>query len=107
MTQLLFYAIAAFGLAYIIGFSTITLPLRIALGGESGSTATRPLLTVGRFGKPGEFICSLIECPACFGFWTGLIAGLFWPGHPWYAAFGLALFTSGSNFILGRATRLI
>lgn len=108
--HLLVFLLGAFGLAYIVGHSTISLPLRILLGGtkavvetEYVTSAVRP----GAFGPAGEFLCELVECPACFGFWTGLISGLTLFSFSLAASFGLGLVVSGSNFIIGRLTRLI
>jgi hypothetical protein len=107
------FLLGAFGLAYIVGHSTISLPIRILLGGTKGSaevhegmgfvTPPKP----GSFGPAGEFLCELLECPACFGFWTGLVSGLTLFSLSLGASFGLGLVVSGSNFILGRFTRLI
>lgn len=107
------FLLGSFGLAYIVGHSTISLPLRILLGGTKGSaevdggmgyvTPPKP----GAFGPAGEFLCELLECPACLGFWTGLVGGLTVFTLPLVASFGLGLVVSGSNFILGRFTRLI
>lgn len=84
---LLFYSIACFGLAYILGFSTITFQVRKWLAARRGAP---------------RLILALIECPACLGFWTGLFLGLHW-----HDPITWALFTCGSNFILARLTGLI
>ena len=117
------FLLAAFGLAYVVGHSTISLPFRTWLGGtpekvEGVDVDTKGLKITpakpGAMGPLGDFLCSLIECPACFGWWTGLIAGCCgfvstagldistfgWP-------LTLACVTSGSNYALGRLTRLI
>jgi hypothetical protein len=117
------YTLAAFGFAFIIGFSKISLPFRQWLSNNIeqqdcpvGEACTRLEL------RPAQRICrwllALLECPACLGFWTGLLCtvvghlglaaafGLFgWP--LWLAAFFLALYTSATNFIIGAITRLI
>jgi hypothetical protein len=63
------------------------------------------------FHWPLGWFLSLIECPACLGFWLGLAAGLAWPsldlGPGSYHAPAVALYTCGANFLLGRATGLI
>jgi hypothetical protein len=91
LIQFIGYLGAGFGLAYIVGFATISLPLRTWLWG-------RPSAIV-------RFLVALIECPACFGFWYGLFLwvvlnpfhlGSFWP-----------LLTCGVNFYFGRQTGLI
>lgn len=91
-SALAFYTVAAFGLAYVVGHSVISRPVRevIALWSE-------PLIT-------------LIECPACLGWWVGLGAGigLALAGRlAWALILALAFYTAGANFILGRATGLI
>ena len=59
------------------------------------------------------FVTELIECPACFGWWTGLVTGavvaLLDAGNlcPWWrGAIILAFYTAGTNFALARATGL-
>ena len=112
------YLVGAFGLAYIVGHSVISLPLRSWLGGHPGGaevdggfgkvTPPKP----GALGQFGELLCTLLECPSCFGFWTGLVAALLYPEQvrgflPFSPVwFTLALVTTGSNFILARLTRL-
>jgi hypothetical protein len=76
---LAFHALAAMGLAWIVGHSAISLPLRTALHRRS------------------PFLVELLECPGCFGFWTGLAVGLV--QDPWWAL-PFALFTSATNTIL-------
>lgn len=131
---MILFLLAAFGLAYICGHSTISLPLRKWMGGtpfrvrvkgeiiEGVSPEDAKLLDgaqlvpakPGAFGPFGDFLTSLIECPACFGFWIGLVAGLtgFVPmPHEGISAFAwpmtLGCITAGSNFGLSRLTRLI
>lgn len=100
MTGILMYVVTVFGLAYVIGHSVIT---------------KRPRELLFEFGSvfpPAVWLVLLLECPACLGFWTGLIIGLVWPASyivilaPWPAV-TLAFFTAGSNFLLGRATGLM
>lgn len=90
------YTIAAFGLAYIVGHSAISRPLRLALWDVGG-----PFL---------KFIVTLLECPACFGFWIGLTTGgviVALDLMPWPALLAFPFYTTGMNFLLGRATGLI
>jgi hypothetical protein len=93
------YTFAAFGLAYIVGHSVISKPVRLAL------------YDVNR--RWSLFILDLVECPACFGFWIGLIAALTLLWFKLDALFTfplvafLPLYTSGANYTLGRITRLI
>lgn len=111
MLGLFFYSVAAFGLAYIVGHSGISLPFRMLLDpGEE-------LATPGQAAR--SFVLMLMECPACFGFWTGVFSGMLYLGmdgthYPkegplakFLFAAGLALYTTGSNFILARFTKLI
>lgn len=111
--MLLVYFLGAFGLAYIVGHSTLSLPFRQWLGGNPIAEPPQP----GALGPFGDFLCALIECPACFGFWIGLIAGklILIPesleGAPFSTRAAWALWfgcvTSGTNYILGRLTSLL
>ena len=131
---MILFLLAAFGLAYIAGHSTISLPFRKWMGGtpfrvrvkgeviEGVSPDDAKLLDgamlvpakPGALGPFGDFLTTLIECPACFGFWIGLAAGLTgfvaFPtselsGFAWPMTLGCI--TAGSNFALSRLTRLI
>ena len=107
MTLLFFYTVAAFGLAYIIGHSAISLGVR------------ENISWIGRRGAPGKlawvatWFLALIECPACFGTWTGLVVGALYPqivpfALSWpLASLALGLYSAGTGFILGKATGLI
>ncbi len=98
---LVFYALCAFGLAYILGHARISLAARSWLAAD-------PL-------KVWTFFVELVECPACFGFWEGVAFGALAP-QPWLdslvpfvmprwgAALALGLFTCAVGFLLGRAT---
>ena len=121
--DLTIYLVGAFGFAYIAGHSTISLPLRATLGGipaeksidENGRERVTRYAIPGALGRAGEWLVSLIECPACLGFWFGLgaaVIGFAESTRPGWLHLGLwsiwwGLLTSGSNFILGRFTRLI
>lgn len=103
-----------FGLAYIVGHSKISLPVRLLLGGVDPDPMTGSPGVPAVFGRPGKFLCDLLECPACFGFWAGLVMGatmLRNPMAPLALQVGWAIWcgfvVSGSNFIIGRAMRLI
>ena len=91
--SLIFFSLAAFGAAWVVGYSKVSLPIR------------ERLVTV-KFGdyQIGDWAVQLLECPSCFGFWLGLIVGPFFvPFHP----IACGLFVTGSNFLLGRVTGLI
>ncbi len=95
MTQLVFYVLFAFGLAYVVGQSLISLRWRILLAEKS------------------PFLTSLIECPACLGFWIGVAGGFIWGPPDWFPSsrivwsMSLPFFTSATNYLLGRTTRLM
>jgi len=103
---MIFYAFAAFGLAYIVGHATITKVIRERLYdmGAEFEIVTAPMWIRRRF-------VDLLECPACFGFWTGIAASFaFGPflhvgGIP--GAFLWGCYTAGTNFTLAKITRLI
>lgn len=98
---LFLYSIAAFGLAFCAGFAKISFGVRVWLS--------------QRESRPIHWFVLLLECPACLGFWIGLITA------PWVRTWQPfareiplipfmilhAFFTCGSNFIIGRATGLI
>lgn len=89
---LAFYTVAAFGLAYIVGHSRV-------------STGIREWL-VSRLPN----VVELLQCPMCFGFWTGVIVGCFLDlgfEQRLEFMFALGLYTSGSNFLISRLTDLI
>jgi hypothetical protein len=108
-----FYTLAAFGFCWIVGHSTLSLPLRQrytdwSKGGNPD--ALDPLLI------------TLAECPACLGFWVGFAVGVFCAlrggaeaAAPSFAAdlravgagVLLGCYTSGVNYVLGRLTGLI
>lgn len=90
---LVFYVVAAFGFAYIVGHAVVSRSIREALW-EAGEVA--PIV---------RWLVALVECPACLGFWVGLFVGLYLGWGP--SALALALFTSGSNLLLGKLTRLM
>jgi hypothetical protein len=90
MTNLIVYALACIGLAYIVGWSEISYAIRQWLAQR---------------GPIGRWIVSGIECPVCFGTWTGIAAGIFLNplgivGPIWWAIGVTALATAGSNLLL-------
>jgi hypothetical protein len=96
----------AFGLSYILGHSTISLPVREYL---APTLDKHPPL-----GGFGAWVVSGVECPACsgwhIGFWFGLLAPHLLPpliySNP-FNALTLAFYTSGVNFVLGKYTKLV
>lgn len=90
------YTLAAFGLAFVLGFAEITVAARDWLMKK---------------GVVLQWFVKLLECPACVGFHIGL----------WYALVAspefmvtlkggpveLAFFTAATNFVIGRSTGLI
>lgn len=92
---LFFYAVAAFGFAFIVGHSRIT---------------RRPREFIYNLGTVGQFFIQLVECPVCIGFWEGVATGAFvYPEamRRWVFMIALGLFTAGANFIIGRVTGLV
>lgn len=101
MITLALYFASAFGLAYIVGHSTISEPVRTWIGGELETP--RPY-----FGR----LVMLIECPACFGTWIGMIAGallpsLFTVDTYWAGAAVGGLSTCAINFLVARWSGLM
>lgn len=115
------FLLAAFGLAWIVGFSTISLPMRKWLGGFEQDVVVKQLdgsvhavveKVPGHWGALGPFLCKMIECPGCIGFHMGWVYALGYAngaGEP--VKIGKLVFAgaavAGSNFILGRLTRII
>lgn len=118
------YLLAAFGLAFIVGYAKISLPLRTWLVREKYQRWS-PALEVyqwydSRFVELRRWLVDLLQCPACLGFWIGATFAL---ADPWVlgaavalgvshlpvfvTALLLGLVTTASNFILGVITRLI
>jgi len=103
MIDLIFFTMACFGLMYVIGHSVISLSIR-----ERIARLPAPRW---RF-----WFITLIECPACLGFWIGLAAGLFGYvpilvllspiPHP-ILAIVWGLYIAGTNYVLARQTALI
>lgn len=100
-SDIFIYCMIVFGLTYIVGHSVITQAIREwAFGPVSASEATPPPIDSTR-----RFIVTMIECPACLGFHVGWILGLVF-GLGWYSI-ALGLFTTGTNLILAKLTRLM
>lgn len=106
MITLTLWTLAQFGLAYIVGHSAISLPFRVALAPEKVETVGDSVRT---------FVVTMLECPACFGFWAGAgVAALGcwqYPGLVLLPAYvmapAMALATSGSNYLLSRLAGLV
>lgn len=92
--SLLIWFLLAFGFCYTVGHARVSLGVRTWMSGF-------PRLT---------WFLLLIECPACLGFWVGLVGGLLLPMLPpapfqgWLAAPALGFATCAVGYILGRAT---
>lgn len=89
------YTLAAFGLAYVVGHAEITDGIRNWLD-ERGP----PIV---------QFFVALVECPACFGWWTGTVVAVYLAlsGYPTEGVILAPFYTAATNFILGRVTGLI
>jgi hypothetical protein len=93
----LIYSLVCFGLAYVLGWSEITLGFRKALG---------------KYGGVIGWLIKLIECPACLGFWTGVLCtvllGIYLPIFTgrFVGPLALGLFTSATNLGLAKLVRL-
>jgi hypothetical protein len=116
MMLLIFYVFAAFGLAYIVGHSVISRPIRniIAGGFIDGSGSYYPNSDPPQPTHPWRSaLVDILECPACFGFWTGLFAGCARftpfdvPDYYIVNAIVWGVFTSGTNYTLAKFTRLL
>lgn len=66
------YVFASFGAAFVLGYSKITLPLRMFLHGASEP----PTYHWGRraIAFSARWFLALLECPACVAFWLGVAA---------------------------------
>lgn len=93
MTLLLYYTVSTFGLCYVVGHSAISLPARTRLA-SAGHVR----------------LVQLLECPACLGFWVGLVCvmGAFFLQvqipHQRLVLPALPFYNAGAGFLLGRAT---
>jgi hypothetical protein len=103
--RLLLLVGAAFGLAFIAGYSKLSLPLRVLL--DPGSKVDS-VADVAR-----AWLLMLLECPACIawhvGFWLTLFgpdwAAVVAPGV--FSAVVVGCFCCGAVFLLGRLSGLI
>lgn len=127
MMLLLWFA-AAFGFAFVVGHSKISLPFREWFGGKlvlTETTATSPGaaeagITMSSYAQRkaavpylGPFLVALAECPGCLGWWLGLGAAFFWPAlvpfglSLWASMLLLAFATSGVNLLLARYVGMV
>lgn len=93
-TSLSLHFSAAFGVAFVLGWSEISLPWRLMLA---------------RSGWLGRWLVALLECPACIGFhlgWASLWLGM--TQLPIEVRYGLllAFATAASNLVLARIAGL-
>jgi hypothetical protein len=91
---LAFYSVSAFGFAYVVGHSVISMPVREWI-------ARHP-------GHYWQLFLAVIECPACFGWWVGFAGGIAaFIADPFVSGLlpvFLPFYTAGSNYILARLT---
>lgn len=100
------WTFATFGFAYIVGHAAISQPIRDwLLDVDEARTVRRALCVI---------FVTMIECPVCLSTWVGLIGGgLIVHFEPWsplvssLIPIGLACYTAGTSFILGKTTKLI
>lgn len=96
MLELFLYSVFAFGLAVVLGHSTITQRPRQFLFDKCGP-----------FGK---FLVELLECPTCAGWHMGWILVLLQLSptfeRSWKGALIATFYTAGSNYLLARLTGL-
>lgn len=133
-----YYAIAVFGFEYIVGRSVISQVPReylhwFSVEQRRCEICHVPVLRYDKNGEVGFFDCvthgsnarivpylkgsrilaallALIECPACLGFWVGLIYSVQFDMTeivPVHSHFVFALLTSGVSLILGKLTRVM
>lgn len=100
LLSLFVFTLASFGLAFVIGQSKISLPIRMVLEPESILTFSDSLRA---------WLLALMECPACLGFWFGLfyawfVSPMFFPGPHSISIVGFGLYACGANFVLSQWT---
>lgn len=109
MMLIMFYTVVAFGLAYCLGASKLSLLWRSPLAAlaKAGRLAgTDPLKLVS--GAVAAFFLALIECPACTGFWIGVafarhdLARELLGGSLWITGWLWGFWTVATNLILAR-----
>lgn len=90
MIALVLYLLAAFGFAFVVGHSKISLPLREALANNARGFRL--------------WLVALLECPGCLGWWTGAAVGWFWAGAVMSVAAPISLAQIGCSVLLAFAT---
>lgn len=111
---LLFWSVLAFGVAFGLGHSKISLLWRTQLDWWAERRGAEPPRTATAWSFSAQMILSLLECPACLGFWEGLIAYHFFAQAwlvptdlpAWTRSLSFAFFTAGSNLILAKITHM-
>ncbi len=104
MKELLLFTVANFGLAFVVGHSKISMPLRM-------------LIDPGRIDSMAKaaraWLIMLLECPACLGFWGGGLYAHFtgysfgFPAAGFLATLGFALYACGANFLLSALSGML
>jgi len=84
LSSLLIIAISAFGLAWVIADSKISLPGRKIIAGKLG---------------PDSLFLAFLECPPCLSFWIGLGTGIFLL-HLGFFSLLIAFFCTAISLIL-------
>lgn len=79
LIELIIWAIAIYGTANGIAFSTLLMPLRLYFQYSSWTQdPTGQITGVKRTDKYMLKIASLLSCPMCIGFWAGVFFSLIW-----------------------------
>jgi hypothetical protein len=101
--HILIYTTIAFGFWYIVGAAKISYPLRIMLRKVPlalvDSGVIKEGVPVQLLGTSISIFLDLIQCAACFGFWTGLFAGGVL-GFDFQESILVGLYTCATNLIL-------
>lgn len=95
------YFLAAFGFAYVIGHSKISLPFREVLAPPVDVTSPSVWAR--------HTLLSLMECAPCCGFWTGIVTaklGLMGFTNDWPTAIILGFITVATNLLAATITKL-
>lgn len=104
-SELLIYALAAYGLWYVVGRARVSRRAREAIAPLAPPS---PLSVFRRVHPLRYWLVALVECPACFGYWTGSILGgyIFRSfGHWLLVSVAMSFLTVSTNLLLFAATR--